>query len=514
MNNNILEITYKEGRGHLKLDLSAALPCTAGDMKRIISFLDLSADPARNAEKVYSFCAGRVEDLKAARKEVNNFSDSGKREIAALNAEIKRYIRNAAALAKEYGFQEITDAEAQIKMHAGTVYAVVFKSTAAGGNNAACIETFDGWTFEKSGYTFSVYRETNNDGTKGNYLILVSDTGLKIAEAKTKAGCPSEITPDIIDILNRPGNQKKLNAYRDRFKNHMIDAGYMDPKKIQEPAPVQAAKKEDAAPVQEPEKIQEPAPDSKEEKRARNILKIVKGGKRMYDVSYSMNTVSIRGKGDIKTFPCEYNITDSGAVLLFIIVGTKEDGRKEKQRVKIEKSDVYYGAALAAAKAAGATDPTEKKKHAAPVQAAKKEDAAPVQEPEKIQEPATVQELEKIQEPAPVQEPEKVQEPAPVQAAKKEDTGRDPKAARGPVPEKTFIGETIQGNGWKIYFDGDAARTRVMFDEKPNDTARAAVENAGFYYSPKMDSWKKKLTFKAYRAAKKLSGDLEKIFAA
>ena len=122
------------------------------------------------------------------------------------------------------------------------------------------VESTDGWTFEKSGYTFSVYRETNNDGTKGNYLILVSDTGLKIAEAKTKAGCPSEITPDIIDILNRPGNQKKLNACRDRFKNHMIDAGYMDPEKIQEPAPVQAAKKEDAAPVQEPEKIQEPAP--------------------------------------------------------------------------------------------------------------------------------------------------------------------------------------------------------------------------------------------------------------
>ena len=150
----------------------------------------------------------------------------------------------------------------------------------------------------------------------------------------------------------------------------------------------------------------------------------------MYDVSYSMNTVSIRGKGDIKTFPCEYNITDSGAVLLFIIVGTKEDGRKEKQRVKIEKSDVYYGAALAAAKAAGATDPTEKKKHAAPVQAAKKEDAAPVQEPEKIQEPAPVQTAKEEpattpkrkrgrprKSPAPVQtkeEPAKVQEPAPL----------------------------------------------------------------------------------------------------
>lgn len=90
----------------------------------------------------------------------------------------------------------------------------------------------------------------------------------------------------------------------------------------------------------------------------------------------------------------------------------------------------------------------------------------------------------------------------------------DPKQARGPVPEKTFIGETIQGNGWKIIFDGEANRTRVIFENVPTEAARAATENAGFYYSSIMNSWNKKLTFKAYRAAKTLSGQLSELYAA
>ena len=90
----------------------------------------------------------------------------------------------------------------------------------------------------------------------------------------------------------------------------------------------------------------------------------------------------------------------------------------------------------------------------------------------------------------------------------------DPKPARGPVPEKTFIGETIQGNGWKIFFDGEASRTRVIFEGMPTEAARAAIENAGFYYSSIMNSWNKKLTFKAYRAAKVLSDQLSELYAA
>lgn len=87
------------------------------------------------------------------------------------------------------------------------------------------------------------------------------------------------------------------------------------------------------------------------------------------------------------------------------------------------------------------------------------------------------------------------------------------KKTRGPVPEKTFIGDSIQGKGYKIYFDGSTSRTRVIFDSTPTDAARAAVEKAGFYFSAAMNSWNKKLTFKAYRAALALSGELSALYA-
>ena len=81
------------------------------------------------------------------------------------------------------------------------------------------------------------------------------------------------------------------------------------------------------------------------------------------------------------------------------------------------------------------------------------------------------------------------------------------------VPEKTFIGETITGKGWRILFDADTQRTRVCFDAAPSDAARAAVEKAGFYFSAALNSYNKKLTFKAHRAAVALSGELAALYA-
>jgi len=85
------------------------------------------------------------------------------------------------------------------------------------------------------------------------------------------------------------------------------------------------------------------------------------------------------------------------------------------------------------------------------------------------------------------------------------------KAARGPVPEKDFIGSTIQGKGWRIYFDPEEERTRVIFDKVPTKEVRQIVKDAGFYWAPSMGSWNKKLTFKAYRAALELTKALQDV---
>ena len=88
-----------------------------------------------------------------------------------------------------------------------------------------------------------------------------------------------------------------------------------------------------------------------------------------------------------------------------------------------------------------------------------------------------------------------------------------PKATRGPVPEKTFINQAITGQGWSIIFDAGCNRTRVIIAEPVKAAARPIVEAAGFYYSRQLDSWNKKLTFRAYRAANALADQLRAALA-
>jgi len=82
------------------------------------------------------------------------------------------------------------------------------------------------------------------------------------------------------------------------------------------------------------------------------------------------------------------------------------------------------------------------------------------------------------------------------------------------VPEKTFIGTSISGHGYSIVFDGGCNRTRVIVTDDVKEKARPIIEKAGFYYSAALDSWNKKLTFRAYRAAQALAAELEKALAA
>lgn len=85
------------------------------------------------------------------------------------------------------------------------------------------------------------------------------------------------------------------------------------------------------------------------------------------------------------------------------------------------------------------------------------------------------------------------------------------KQAHGEVPEKLWIGSELVGKNWRIVFDGDAGKTRVIFDRRPAQKILDAVKAAGFYWSPTMKSWNKGLTWKAYRAAQALHTELHNI---
>ena len=152
----------------------------------------------------------------------------------------------------------------------------------------------------------------------------------------------------------------------------------------------------------------------------------------------------------------------------------------------------------------------------APKAAKPKAKPAPVQDAPKAQAPAPVQADAKPAKtpkaakpkakPAPVQEAPKAQAPAPVQDAAQ--AVCKPAADAAQAVCKAWIGSTITGKGWRIVFDGDAQRTRVIFDAKPTAAQAAAVDAARFYYSPSMSSYNKHLTCKAYKAAQALAQTL------
>lgn len=87
------------------------------------------------------------------------------------------------------------------------------------------------------------------------------------------------------------------------------------------------------------------------------------------------------------------------------------------------------------------------------------------------------------------------------------------KQRHGEVPEKWFIGQEMTGKNWRILFDGDAGKTRVIFPRKPSAKAIEAVKAAGFYWSPALKSWNKGLNFRAFRAAEKLHAELHALTA-
>ena len=202
-------------------------------------------------------------------------------------------------------------------------------------------------------------------------------------------------------------------------------------------------------------------------------------------------------KPDGSVFPAEYSVTPRESVVVFWSEGDKTC----QLRVVKDIEDPIYREVLNAARPAPAAPQ--------PV------DEAPKADPQ-VENPAAVSD----NAPAPVDEapapvlllpapPVAALFPAPVEEARVP----SPKDAHGPVPEKTFIDTTIQGAGWRIHFDPATQRTRVFIDSNASAAFRKAIEQAGFCWSPSMQSFNKKLTFRAYRAAQALAQSLRRLSA-
>lgn len=257
--------------------------------------------------------------------------------------------------------------------------------------------------------------------------------------------------------------------------------------------------------------------------------------------AYTFAPDAITCKG--KTFPVEYAIQPSGTVTAFVQL---EDRRV---RVRFDEGAAEYAPARAAAEAARAAwTAARTAAEAAPVAPApadKQEDkpaakkprakkSAAAKKPAKQERPAIVSPAEEdytiiskdgvviaqcshsteIADKLTAAKQEERRETIPTPEVLPVTPAADPKAARAAAPEKTFAGTEITGNGWKILFDADQQRTRIIFAAAPTDAAKKVLDAAGFFWSGRMQSWNKKLTFRAYRAAQFVAQELTAIYSA
>ncbi len=250
--------------------------------------------------------------------------------------------------------------------------------------------------------------------------------------------------------------------------------------------------------------------------------------------SFSPTTMTVNGR----TFGASYSVARGGDVYVFTGVQAAPGAQRIPVRMHITQDMPMHADALAAARLAAETEPpkaepahveapkaqapapvqdapkapkapkaAKPKAKPAPVEAPKAQAPAPVQDAPKAAKPAKAPKAAKPKaKPAPVQEAPKAQAPAPTQDAAQ--AVCKPAADAAQAVCKAWIGSTITGKGWRIVFDGDAQRTRVIFDAKPTAAQAAAVDAARFYYSPSMGSYNKHLTCKAYKAAQALAQTL------
>ena len=276
-------------------------------------------------------------------------------------------------------------------------------------------------------------------------------------------------------------------------------------------------KKQEKAPAQEQNETPENHSETKkpDEKKEEKTMK---------KVEFTPAAIIVNGQEYAARY--EYGETPKNHYLPTIRVFTELSGNA--CIVELPDDDPEYNNARAAMEQEKPDETPAQEQAAAPAQEEQQPDETPEnhseQEEQPAQEQAAAQEEQPAQEEAAAQEerPEQADEtPAQEEAAapenhseQEEQPARDPKQARGPVPEKTFVGTSIKGAGYSIIFDGACNRTRVVVSDDVKEKARPIIEKAGFYYSAAMDSWNKKLTFRAYRAAQELAAELKKALAA
>lgn len=280
------------------------------------------------------------------------------------------------------------------------------------------------------------------------YIVLLAETGMQVAFSDKLKTAPDAITARIIEALNR--SAEKLIEYKNKWTAAMIQAGYME-------------------------------------------------GNEMKEYSIAKNGIIGQFEDDKVVY---FRPGESGYAAA-LIAANQERTAAGKDMLIPAGIDPEIEKAVRAALDGGQIEAEAETDQAAPetVQEAP-ETAAPVQDTRETE--SAPEKANNAHETEPDQAETTPAQTEPDQTTTETETEKPARA----VPEKSFIGTTITGRGFRIYFDPAAGKTRVIFDKVPPVATRDAVKAAGFWWSPALKSWNKGLTWKAYRAAIRLVDQL------
>lgn len=212
-----IEYTTGSGRGKMSIDIEKLLPCSQKDFRILLNTVELSTNAGDHAETLYNFIAEKAAKIKDIRGRLDDRNPKDKETRRRLNVDLKKWVALAGMLSKMFDTPEISDDESKIKLKSCTIYAMF---TGSGGRE---IKIYTGWSFEKFGFTFEVYKER-----PGRYEILLSGTGTRCATCTNKDGAPVEITPELAGILKKNIDGGKMQELYKMYKETMTAAGYME----------------------------------------------------------------------------------------------------------------------------------------------------------------------------------------------------------------------------------------------------------------------------------------------
>jgi len=221
--------------------------------------------------------------------------------------------------------------------------------------------------------------------------------------------------------------------------------------------------------------------------------------KKANNYTFAVDSINVNGV----RFPASYSIAKNGDVFIFTSLKINAEAEPAPVRIHVTTGLPYHANAVKAAEEAINAE-----------KAVKGENIS-----KSNSEPKEVASVSEVKESAPVEKTAPAKK-ASRKAVKKDELKtvevqpdpapghEEPAHAKAEPVSKPWIGSTITGKGFAIAFDQAAGRTRVTVEGTPTDAQRSAIEQAGFYWSPRMCSWNKGLTCKAYRAAQLLANTL------